>query len=321
MTEPNRTEPKRNPLARGDDPFTSAPPLVCACGNECRKCHVDVDGTQACFDRFAQVLGTLGNLQDRGLFVAVSGPSSSGKTSLINRCADLAARVLDKAGARVMPVPLTGIGQGPGVTADERAFMVAERLRTKVEGNQSVFDPEVYQAPRSYGTGRSLYPEDFTRAVSDAVRDGAVLIVRTPRTDRAIEVQHYWSGTSRKLLIFAETTLRDLPGVPDQPQDEARPLHLRVGLLNPGDAAEFARTRIDVPGRGQDFPDLDVDAVERLFGGSQLFPIGAIQTLLYNVYAHYSSNPWPAGNVIRLADLEHHIQRQYTRHGPAGREG
>lgn len=316
MTEPNR---RRNPFARDEDRFAAAPALVCACPGECRICHVDVDGAHECFERFTKILSTLGGLQDRGLFVAVSGPSSCGKTSLINRCADHAARELP-AGTRVLPVPLTGIGQGPGVTADERALMVAERLRAKVEGNQSVFDPEAYRAPRSYGTGRPLYPEDFVRAVSDAVKDGAVLIVRTPRTDRAKEVQHYWSGTSPKLLIFAETTLRDLPGVPGQPQDEARPLQLRLGLLNPGDAAEFARARIDVPGRGHDFPDLDVDAVERLFGGSQLFPIGAIQTLLYNVYDHYSTNPWPDGNVIRLAHLEQHIQRLYNPNDPAGPE-
>lgn len=295
-----------NPLERPEDRFHPAPPLACRCDDGCAGCHVAVDDWEHCYERFKKVLADMGTLQRRGLFVAVSGHSRCGKTSLINRCTAWAVRDLVRQGAQVRDISLDNVGQGPGVTAGRRVVMVGQRLAAEARRNHKHFNPDLYFAPEAVGDEQPLL-EQYTRAVSDAVRDGAAFVLRVPRTDRAEEVGQYWSGTSRKLLIFAETTEQELDYVPEHAVGDARPLRLRLGFLKRGDVAAFVRARIGVPGRGRTFPDLDVAAVEQFYGDSPMVPIGSIQKLLYNIYDHYVRNPWPDGNMIRAADLLRYV--------------
>lgn len=310
-----RTDGRVNPLRRPENRFHAAPALQCTCGGDCQKCHIAVDNTEPCYEIFQEVMKDLGTLQEAGLFTVAHGPSRCGKTSLLNRCATWATRALGEQGVQAREISLAHIGQGPDLTTRERVVMVGRRLAIEAAKTQDVFDSGRYTAPADSGD-RPPTLEEYMRAVGDAVLDGHVLIVRTPRAEQATEVAQYWSGTSRKLLILAETTAVNLPHVPEQAVGEAYPLRLNLGILKRGDVAEFARSRIRVPGCGRTFPDLDIGALETFYGDPPMVTIGAVQKLLYNIYEHYLRNPWPDENIIKAEDL-----RRYIRENPEGQEG
>lgn len=299
---------RENPFKRPENGRQAAPALRCTCEGECRRCHIDVDNAQPCYEIFRDVLKDSGTLQESGLFAVAQGPSRCGKTSLLNRCATWAARFLREQGLAVRDISLVNVGQGPDMTVKERVRKVGERLAIEAEKVTDTF--QGYRPPAERD-GRPPTLEDYMRAVADAVLDGCVFIVRTPRAKRAAEVAQYWSGTSARLLILAETTAASLPHIPEEAM-----LRLNLGTLRPGDAAEFARSRIDGPGRGRLFPDLDLDALETFYGDPPMVTIGAVQKLLYNIYDHYLHNPWPAGNIIQTEDLV-----RYVRENPEGQEG
>jgi hypothetical protein len=297
-----------NPLVRQESRLDPAPAIELAHEN----CHVPVDHSHTRFAAFQQVLDELGTLETDGLFVAVCGPSRCGKTSLINRCVDWAKQTLEKRGVSTHVVSLANVGLTPGLTADARAVMVGQRLVVEARRDQNVFHPDEYHEPDGMGD-RAPVLEEYMRAVSDAVGDKSVLIVLTPRAEQATEVAQYWSGTSKRLLIFAETPETELPHIPTHSVGEANPCRLELDLLKPGDAATFARARIRVDGCRQTFPDLDLDAINAFFGDPPQVTIGTIQKFLYNVYDHYLHHPWPDGNIITTEDLE-----RYVRGNPEG---
>jgi hypothetical protein len=299
-----------NPLERSEAPLLPAPPLDCPHEGEC-SCHVDVDATGTCYALFEQHLGALGKLQDNGLFVVVSGPSQSGKTSLINRCLGHAKRTLDDLRVTHEVVDLSEIGRTTGVAAQHRADMVRRTLVRRVKGLDSIFRGP-YEPPEAEGERPPLL-EEYTDALAEALLDDCVLIVRTPRTEQPHEVGLYWGGTQPRMLVFCETIAQDLSVIPENWAGKARPCVLRLGALNTGDTLKFLTARIHVDGCGRSFPDLDSEAMKTFFGDPPTMTIGAVQTTLYKVYDYYLHHQWPTDGIVRENDIQRIIAESFGR--------
>ena len=308
-----------NPFARLENPFEPAPALNCRhkrCG-----CHVPIDHAFQQYERFRKMLSFLGDFQEKGLFVVVSGPSGTGKTSLINRCASLTKRTLAGRGMPTEILDLTGAGGGSRVLIDDRTRKVGNELISKLRSNQHLLDG---------GLPAELMPVDgypdldeVTRRVAEHLRPNAVVIATTPAAehDQVEQVEKYLVGAQQRFLIFAESTALKLPQKITHSWKTAGGvyrLYLETGFLKPGDGMTFGRARTGNPGKSGTFPDLKLEDLERFTGGGNM-PISFLQTILYKIYDSYVTDPSLCGNIVTVTDLERAIEAVSRDEGEVGR--
>ncbi|GLY85898.1 hypothetical protein [Actinoallomurus iriomotensis] len=285
-----------NPFCRDEGHTMPNPPLKCLHPESCT-CHVDVDHAGESYELFRTALNGVGTLQQTGLFVAVGGPTGCGKTSLVNRCAVWAQRHLEDKGVKTLPLNFSGL-ERDGQTIDRRVHKVGTRMYRAVSRNQQLVEGDL--PPIDW----SADLEELTFTLSTTMKPETALIVVAPPAERSSEVAEYWAATHRKMLVFSESADESLQRRKNEWKinEVAQPIYLRTGPLRPGDGAVFRNARINVPGLKKTFPDLAPDAIDALTGGQEL-SIGFVQTLLWKIYEHYKSNPWPTGDIVTLDDL------------------
>ncbi|QXJ21202.1 hypothetical protein AGRA3207_002034 [Actinomadura graeca] len=321
MTAPARVNPFRYPGAGG----VPAPPLECEHPPPC-DCHLSIDTAEANFAEFQERFAELGGLQRHGLLVPVGGPTKCGKTSLINRCVTWAHRTLRRQSIRVLACDLSDIGRSPGMTMDDRTTRTGLRLTTLVSRNQQIHDPAVLRADDDKPADLA---ERLVRLSESLAENVVVILVAPPVPAPAIdlvEVQRYWAATYPKLLIFVEHSNVDCK---EKIRNEwghargARSACLEMGFLRPGDGATFTRARIHVPGRKATFPDMEVDALDKIIGDGAM-SIGFAQAMLFDLYESYLRRPhppWPSGDTVTVDDLRAFFLERFLRDHAGDRAG
>lgn len=309
MSDPSPNQ-RVNPFRRDEALTTPNPPLKCTHDAHCT-CHVDIDHANESYEFFQTALKGVGTLQEAGLFVAVGGPTGCGKTSLVNRCATWARKRLESENTKTLLLNFSGL-ERDGQTIERRVRKVGTRMYQEVSSTQQLVTADLPQIDRKIDI------EELTYALSRAMAPDTVLIVITPPAERADEVAAYWAGTQQKMLVFSESSDEGLHRRKNEWKinNVAQPVYLRTGPLRPGDGVAFRNARINIPGRGETFPDLDPDAIDEFTGGRDL-SIGSVQTLLWMIYEHYKNNPWPTGDIVRRRDLTSFIEKDLE--GRAGK--
>lgn len=283
-----------NPFALGEDPLVPNPPLDCTHGDDACGCHVDVDGAEEMFRRFQETLNMAGDLQRRGLFVAVHGPTGCGKTSLVNRCAHWAERTLGTRTSACVILDLRAAGRSPRLSSKERLRKVGKQLVADVQDNNQLL--------KTFDELKDVEGDldDVTRVLARRLKQDVAVIVLLPRTEHRDEVVDYWASTRPKFLAIAECTA-NLHVSDFADQGTVHSLLLEMGFLRTGDGAIFSAARLDRPGRGEMFPDLDLNAPEKVLGRST---IATMQTTLYLVYDHFRlTDQMPNGSLVQEDDL------------------
>ncbi|MFB9832698.1 hypothetical protein [Actinoallomurus acaciae] len=301
---PAAPDQRVNPFRRNEGHTIPNPPLKCAHDEHCA-CHVDIDHAGESYELFQTALTGVGTLQNAGLFVAVGGPTGCGKTSLVNRCATWAQKRLEAKGAKTLLLNFSGL-ERDGQTIDRRVRKVGTRMYQEISRNQMFVKGDLPQIDRKIDL------EELTWTLSNAMKPETALIVVAPPAERSSEVAQYWAATQRRMLLFSESSDESLQRRCENEwkiNEVAQPVYLKTGPLRTGDGTVFRDARINVPGLKETFPDLDPDAIDELTGGQEL-SIGFVQTLLWKIYEHYKSNPWPTGDTVRLDDLTSFIKRE-----------
>jgi hypothetical protein len=306
-----------NPFERKEDPLSPAPPLRCEHAEPCpERCHVDVGRFGERFEMFKKALGNLGTLQENGLFVAVGGPTSCGKTSLVNRCAWWARAHLGDA-VRAQIIDLTHVGSNRPPEERLRKLVGRIVMRVNTDG-QWLFDGEApgYQPSLPFAAGGPPDLDDLMTDLTDQMADDRALIIIPPPADQAAMLDPYWAATCKKTLWLVESADsalgRRCATAWKADGGEARSCLLDMGGLNPGDPAAFAEARTSGPGSGRCFPALDgsaLDAVTILSGDPPMVQIGSIQKLLYGVYDFYLHAGRGPDTIITGADVMSYVRR------------
>lgn len=307
--------PEFNPFALPEDPGRADPPLDCA-SHDGPACHLDVGGAKRNFERFEQRLKSLGCLQSTGLFVAVSGPSRCGKTSLINRCVAHATAAFNDQGIRVEKIDLTPVRRQPNLTVSDRTRRVGRLLADNLKRMETIFDPRDFTPPEATGDGEPDLA-DWTTQAHPFLNDNSVAIILTPSTEHFDEIATYWSGVYPRMLVFTECPLEDLAddcrGTLWEMHPMAQWICLETRQLTPLESRRFIKARTDV-GNGERFPNLSEDALEEgIFGGKE--PVGAAQKLLYE-FAEYCLRNGTTNVTLGARDL-----RRFIENSPPGQMG
>ncbi|MDL4813638.1 hypothetical protein [Actinomadura opuntiae] len=320
----------RNPFLLPDHKFSDgAPPLNCAHAEPCPLgCHVEVGRFRECFTAFQEAVRDLGALQESGLLVAVGGPSKCGKTSLVNRCAAWAKRELggmcfDDAPVRAVIVNLTHAGGRQG--AEDLTAKVATRIVLEVNAQASGLlrsDVTEYRPASPLGGDQPPDLDDLMVHLTNTMARGTVLILLAPPADDVRVLDPYWDATCRKAIWLVESTDRQLEDRWRKkwtPAGGARSCYLDMGGLRRGDIEKFVVARAGAfvqgdapPGDGRNHPRLHQDALETLtalYGETPMVQIGAIQKLLYGVYAYYLQKGRGADTIITGADILSYVRR------------
>jgi hypothetical protein len=305
----------QNPFALPEDPLRADPPLNCA-SHAGPRCHVDVGGATENFELFEQRLNRLGRLQKTGLFVAVSGPSRCGKTSLINRCVAHATAVLKGQGIRVEEIDLTAESRNPNLTIDDRTRRVGGLLVDRLRHLESIFDPLRFKPPEVIGDAEPDL-SDWTTKAYRFLKPESVAVILTPGTEHFREITTYWSSVYSRMLVFTECQVEELAdacrGTTWEMTRMAQWICLETRLLTSCESKKFIKARIDVPGKNKEFPDLSADALEGVYGGRHT--VGAAQTLLYRFYDHCLRKGW-SSPAMDAKDL-----RRFIEDSPPGQMG
>ncbi|TDD79856.1 hypothetical protein [Actinomadura rubrisoli] len=309
MTGPAMTV---NPFALPEDPERETPPLNCRSKHSSSpECYVDVGDAFQNFASFEKRLERLGRLQETGLFVPVGGPSGSGKTSLINRCAARALDLLKEQGISAEPINLTGEGRNTRLTVEQRTGRVGGKLVRELQQRSSVFVKTKYTEPL---TEPDTLPDlqAWMSAAHQAMNENSVAVVRTPSTELLDEIAIYWSGVYPRMLVFTESpgegVDKSFDGTSWEQTDTAEWLYLEGRFIENGEVLTFIKKRLDIPGKGTTFPDLDLDSFDGFFGGGNLATVGAAQSLLYRVYQHGLQEGWRAATMVTAGHLGEFIR-------------
>ncbi|NRQ32496.1 hypothetical protein HII36_11695 [Nonomuraea sp. NN258] len=204
--------------------------------------YVDVDSSEAEFNRFVEVFGDDRVPPNRGHLITVVGDSGCGKTSLAHRCASwlLRDQGLPSKGRTGIIVDLHGEDVAG---APEESFRLIYRMlviRLGVAANLAQYREELH--------GYSDDPRLGYSRLGELLADRPVAVVILPPTTVTGEIHMYYKIAQNRenIIFFAESG----SGEVQREWDAVVPVSavhtsLKLGLLNNGDAWKFVQARMD----------------------------------------------------------------------------
>ncbi|GAA1008293.1 hypothetical protein Aple_070450 [Acrocarpospora pleiomorpha] len=281
-------------------------PIECKHEQMCT-CHADIDSAHHMFRKFQHSLSAPRELQARGLFIALGGPTGTGKTSLANRCAHAAILALREVGIT---------GHLIDVRHAARQFLATVRERVELVG------PEIKsEALRSGAIDRSLASEisenDLAMTlskISQVLSTKDSIVVLMPKSEKLEELQWYWTSTRRNMIIIAESIYADVSGAHQSMEANgvARAICLETGLFRDGDGEKLRMARVDTIDAGIKFPHLAPGAIDELtnfFGPNNA---RFYQRLLAGLYEERLSESPPNLDLVTFEDLKQYFYRKIS---------
>ncbi|AQZ60154.1 unnamed protein product [[Actinomadura] parvosata subsp. kistnae] len=206
-----------------------------------KELYVDVDSSEAEFNRFVRVFSDDRVLPNRGHLITIVGDSGCGKTSLAHRCASWLHRDqgLPRKGRNAIIVDLHD--EDVGDASEERFRLIYSLLVMKlnVEANLA----EYWEELNGYTDPRLGYSR-----LSDLLAERPVAVVILPPTKVTGEIHMYYKiAQNRENIIFlAESG----SGEVQREWETVIPVSavhtsLKLGLLDNGDAWKFVQARMD----------------------------------------------------------------------------
>jgi hypothetical protein len=246
--------PATEPAGRAVNPFLApgtvasqvGDPLAFHGNSDHHQYFVDVDDLPSLTARFSDKI-TAASVLRQGWLVTVSGNPGSGKSTLINWCADKAESVLREAGYRPLVIDLSSTDPG-AASFEDRGCWVAARIVASVLGHDDFAheDPPPGLGPdRPPGAERPGALESFHRigawldrlARTRTRTPPPVLVVILPESDSVNEVSAYVRRILPGLLLLLETH--------DQYTRRSRQvLPLSIGPITQDDAWRFVLARL-----------------------------------------------------------------------------
>ncbi|PRY37832.1 ATP-binding protein [Umezawaea tangerina] len=274
--------------------------------------YVDINHTGEAFTQFQEQMGELASLRGDGRFVLVTGESTCGKTSLINRCAAWLRDRLGVALLRTLIVDLTREGATAAQSVHERMTVICRRLLDEL-GQERVPDASVITELAE----RCERPDLFYPYLANNIPDDVRLVILLPPTDELIEeLVRYATLARRKMVIFAESAYLNQGQVNDLVAGRGNrdsTIVLGVGQLREGDVRRFVRDRLERHSDSGEYPWMDDETIEKV--AVPLRSIGTVQRILYEVYEdrRRSGLTYSRGDVVTYQDITEFVYEKHQR--------
>jgi hypothetical protein len=251
------SHPPGGRFARPDDPLRpwAHPPH--------RHAYVLVDDMVEMYAAFCRNFGDLGNLDDAGHLVLVTGREDHGKSSLLGGC----AAYLQWRGATGAPRRVAKKGESLSAPASRVKVVPLGGLRF-----ETFDDLERYGEVIGYLTNRSMLFSEPARQAGDAAggyvalsndlaEGGHYLVVLLPPIDTIQRLNHYMKFARRRIVFLAESSPALLEKLAKKAGDDPRKIsawlsrnladfpdryffHMHVGPLKPEDYWRYVREKL-----------------------------------------------------------------------------